>query len=230
MWRMFLFLLIFISSANGQHLIPGSYRIEYGGIYKLISGEANRFYESTWRDQERQRYLEGEINFLEFIRRQNKITEFVRDYSNGEPWHKRRWWESFPPEKGGAPLNGSIVLTYGRTDNLINTPIFTFNNAMELRWKKFEVAIDLEKEQSITLGRQLESPKTGWKLDFSPIFDFSPGRLFSRPAEAINRIGFSIGGVHTVNTERIATVDLQVWHSLADNETRVGIFLAIARW
>lgn len=238
MWKIILCALIFLFNSNAyadgfipDELTPGSYTLEYGGLYKIIVREANRFFEGQWRDQELLRWQEGEIDFLEFTRRQEKISEFLTDWRHGPPWWTRHWWESFPPEKGGAPPNHSILVRKGETYSLLDTAFFTLSNSMDFKWKSLEASIDFSKERTITVGMgNVEPPRLGWKLRFSPILDISSGMLLRNPTKAIRRIGLSIGALHIVRDVQILQADIRVWYNHTDNETLVAGFITLLRW
>jgi len=225
------FILLFSSNVYADELIPGSYTLEYGGIYKIIARESNRFLESQWRDQELARFTEGESDFLEFSRRQRQISEYLNDWRHGPPWWTRRWWHSFEEKNGGAKPNQSIVVRRGNTYKIIDTPLFSLNNSFELKWKTFEAAIDFQKKQPITIGiGSVKSPRVGWKLGFSPIVDLSSRRALIQPTRAINRLGITLGAIYYTNGMEILSVNVQTWYSFARNRTFVEIQLTLLRW
>lgn len=221
--------LLFCSGCTTISLIPGTYHVEYGGLYKIAVNETNRLLEGHWRDQQEALLQFGEIDYTLFLKRQNRISEILHDWRFGPPWWLRHWWHSFTPERGGAPIEKTLI-QIGKNYKLIDTPFFSFSNSFDFRWKSVQAAIDFSSDQPITVGvGDVPTPKLGWKLRFSPEFSFSASSIWKNPTEAIRRIGLNIGGVHSVGGIQIVAIDVQFWY-LPPEDAFFGLQLTLLQW
>lgn len=212
-------------------LSPGSYRIEYGGIYKLLYNETNRLLESRWRDQQGEQYLNGYIDFFEFERRHRDISDHLEDWKYGHPWWTRSWQDSL--EIDGAPPNRSILIRRGTTVKIIETPFFTVYNSFEFRWRKLSATIDFKSSQPITLSVDDDIPpiELGWKFEFSPQIRVSTVHILAMDfSKTFSVVGVNINAIHTVKNKEIVEVRLFVWYLPHEHDVFIGASLRLLRW
>ena len=228
----FLLFVLFPTATFAQdNLIPGSYRMEYGGIYKVIVDQSNRFLKSHWFDQEEILYDEGIISYETLVRRNRRISEHLTDWKHGTPWYYRRWWESFPEKKGGAPER-PIVIRKGRTYIIADLGIIYLTNAFDLKWRGIEVAVDFHKKSSITLGvgEQLARPHSGWKFKFYPNAKVSSSDLLTDPLRSINRVFLNVSGVYTSRNVDLFAIVFNTWYEFKERSWNFGIQVALLQW
>lgn len=229
----FVLLLVFLltNPVWANELIPGSYKIEYGGLYKIAADESSRFLENRWRDQEFERWQDGGIDFLELTRRNMEMTAHLNDWRYGPPWWTRHWWDSFESHKGGAPPNRSLVVKLGSNFEIINTPLFTVSNSFGFRWKALEASIDFKAKKAISIGiGEVPTPSLGWKFKASPEFKFSTMRVFDRPSKSVRRVGFRFILTHWVQRKPMVAIEVRAWYSPLRNEAFFGVQVSLLQW
>lgn len=226
---LFLLLLLMTPVVNAQELSPGSYTVKYGGIYKAMTSETHRFFESQWKGQEEEAYLSGEISFGTYARRQRRIDSFLEDWKYGPPWWTRSWWQSLPPNKGGAPLNHSIRICYGRTYKIIDTPLFSFSNSLSFKWKHLEATVDFDAKRPIIFGRS-EPPKTGWQFKLSPDISISTKELWKQSVGVVRTIGFFVSMIRTVKTIPVLSVALAVQYRPLRGSISCEVQIRMLQW
>jgi len=226
--------LFFLTNSPGifaqDYLSPGSYRIEYGGIYKMLYSETNRLLQSRWRDQIGEQYLSGNIDFFEFASQHREITAHLEDWEFGPPWWTRSWQESLV---NGSPPNRSILIKRGTTIKVIETPLFTVYNSFEFRWRKLSAAIDFKSSQPITLSVDDDIPpiELGWKFEFSPQIRVSTVHILAMDfSRTFSVLGVEINAIHTVRNKEIVEVRLFVWYLPHEHDVFIGASLQLLRW
>lgn len=226
-----LFILIFMQFTWAEELSPGSYRIEYGGLYKLAADESFRVLENRWRDQEFHLWEQGQIEFGELTRRNIWMSNHLNDWRHGPPWWTRSWWQSFEIHKGGAPPNNSIVVRKGSNFKLIDTPLFSISNSFAFRWKAFQASIDFKAEKALAIGiGDIPDPGLGWKFKVSPEFKFSTMRVFDKPQKSVRRIGLVFTMTHWVRRKPLLAIEVVTWYSSIKNEGFLGIQFTLLQW
>lgn len=217
--------------AHAQESIPGSYRIEYGGIYKVFMDQARATLRTNWIDYEESIYLNGYSNFETFMRKRNQINIIVDEWKNGLPWYYRNWWHSLSEKRGGAPQD-PLVIERGHTKILIDLGVVYITNAFQVKWRGLELTIDFEKQSSITfdIGREATEIKSGWKFKFHPELKVNMRRLLKEPLNCIRRVGLNIGGVHTVRGRDIVAIFAFIWRNFEERDTYFGIQLKLLQW
>jgi len=223
-------MVLFSQPTWGQELIPGSYRIKYGGLYKIAAEESSRWLENQWADQELLLYENGAFDFNVFLRRNTIINSYLIDWADGPPWYTRMWWDSFEEKNGGAPLNKSIVVRWGSDFKIVDTPIFSISNSFAFNWKTLEASVDFKAANPITFGiGNVPAPRYGWKFKFSPEFKFSPAELVSRPSKAIRRVGAKLIMTHWIR-KPIVAIEIVTWYTPIKSRTFVGVNLVLLQW
>jgi hypothetical protein len=228
----FLFFLFFPSPSFAQSdLIPGSYRMEYGGIYKIIVGQSNKFLASRWFDQDEELYDEGIISYSQLVRRNRRVAGHIADWKNGPPWYYRRWWQSLEEKNGGAPETPQIIRK-GRTYILVDLGIIYLTNAGEIKWRGLELAVDFNKKSSITLGvgERLIQPRSGWKFRFYPNAKISTRELIKDPFKSINRTYLNVSGVYSAFGRDMFAIIFNTWYDFELHSWNFGIELRLLRW
>lgn len=232
MFRLLILLLtlLVLQPCMGAELTPGSYRIEYGGLYKLAADESRRFVSSEWAEQEFFLYNKGMLTWGELTQRSIEMTGFADDWRNGPPWWTRNWWDSLEPHRGGAPPNGSILVKVGSQYELIDTAFFTLTNSLNFKWKSVEASVDFKSERPISLNvGDVPTPSLGWKFKVSPEISFSPMRVFSSPTEAIRRLGLRLIATHYVDLP-LVSVEINTWYDFNENRAFIGVLFTLLRW
>jgi hypothetical protein len=211
--------------------IPGSYRIEYGGLYKIIVGQTSSLLKARWLDQEEIRFQYGEISYPELNRRQGRIRLTLDEWRYGTPWYYRHWWHSLPEEKGGAPKVPKIIHK-GKTIVFLDLGLIYFTTAGEVKWRGLEMSVDFDKKSSITLGvgRQVGKPRSGWKFKVYPNVRISTGRLFTKPLGSIRRVDINIGGVHSIRGRDLIAVIFNTWYNFEHRGWFFGLQLKLMQW
>lgn len=226
-----LILLLIPSLASAQDLTPGSYRIEYGGIYKLLVDKSTSLFKAAWLDQNELLFESGQMTYCEMIRSNRDIKLSISEWRNGMPWYHRRWWDSFPEDKGGAPEKPTVFYK-GKTRIIADLGLFYFTNELGLKWRGVELAVDFKSRSPITVGvgGHVEAPRSGWKFRAYPNILISTKELFSNPLKTVRRVDLSIGGLHTVRGRDIVEAVFQIWHDLEESSWFFGAQIQLLRW
>lgn len=225
-----IFLILLCSSAQAQELPPGSFTYQYGGLYKVIVKESNRFFKNKWRDQEIELLDNGNVNYTTFIRRQIHINSFLNDWRYGPPWWTRGWMHSMAPQNGGAPEEITIFHK-GSSYLLVNTPLFSLSNSLEFKWKSIQASIDFKKASPMMIAvGDIPAPKFGLKMRFSPELRFSTSTLLRNPSKAIRRIGLNIGVVYSNWSKQLLAFDINIWLRPNDKEALIGLAVYFLQW
>lgn len=212
-------------------LAPGSYRVEYGGLYKIAENYIIKLFEDAWRDQQVLLYNSGQISPSEFNKSQEDVYSYYGNH-HGPPWWTRQWWQSMMPGKKGSPPNGSILVQRGSTFLLINTPLFSLSNSFDFRWKGLEAAFDFTSNDVFSIGIEgaVKKPKFGLKLDVSPTIAISSPKEFSDVKKILNRIGLTIEGVIIENEIPMVSIDARTWYRPRDNDLSFVIEMSLIQW
>lgn len=232
MIRFVIFLVLLLTNPTwGDELIPGSYKIEYGGLYKIAADESYRMLENRWRDQEFHLWEEGAISFSELTRRNIKMSDRLNDWRYGPPWWTRTWWHSLETNKGGAPKNNSIVVRKGSNYVLIDTPLFTVSNSFSFKWKALQASVDFKAQEPVVIGiGEVPTPSLGWKFKASPEFSFSTMRVFDKPKRSIRRAGFRFIMTHWVRRKPILAIEIKAWYNPIRHQAFIGIQFTLLQW
>jgi hypothetical protein len=224
-------MVFFATNVNAQEeLIPGSYTIQYGGLYKIAADESSRFISNEWRDQERLWYKSGAIEFGDFLRRQRRMAAHLNNWRDGPPWWTRSWWHSFEEKDGGAPPNKSIIVKRGSTYRLVNTPLFSISNSFKFSWKSFQGAVDYKAKSSIIFGiGNVRTPTHGWKFRFSPEFKFSTSKIFDGPSKIIRRLGARFTAIYLIK-KPIVSIEVRAWYNPIRRRSFVSVQLTLLQW
>lgn len=225
-----LLILLFASPTWADELIPGSYRIEYGGLYKVAADESVRFLQNRWRDQEFQLWRNEVISFGMLTRRNIRMVEHLNDWRYGPPWWTREWWHSLETHKGGAPPNRSIIIKKGSDFSLIDTPIFSISNSFSLRWKSLQATVDFKSKRPIMFSvGSVPAPRFGWKFKVAPEFKFSTIKIFSDPMRGIRRVGFRLVATHWIR-KPIVSIEVRAWYSPLKRRGFIGVRFILLQW
>jgi len=227
----FLFFVFLPTKSFAQEDIPGSYHIEYGGLYKVAYDSVSRFLRARWLDQEELQYSVGNSAYIDFIKNRRRIDDFLTEWEHGTPWYYRRWWHSLQEKNGGA-LKNPTKIYIGKTRTLIDLGIIYLTNTGEVKWRGLEIAIDFEEESSITLGvgKELNKPTSGWKFKFYPNMAISTFKLFNKPTETIRRVDIYIGGQHTIRRVDMTSFLLSISYDIEKNGWFFGFQLKLLQW
>jgi len=211
--------------------IPGSYRIEYGGPYKIVVGYTSALLEARWLDCADLLYQNDDIAYHDLLRREQDIKLTIREWEHGTPWYYRDWWHSLPEKSGGVPKHQKTVFK-GKTKMFLDLGLVYFTTAAEARWRGVEMSIDFNKTSPITLGvgRRLNSPSSGWKFRFYPGLKISTSKLITQPLKSIRRADINVGGMYFIRGVDILALVLNVWYSLEQHDWLIGIQIKLVRW
>lgn len=234
----FLVVVFLSSSLQAQNkyyyddeLIHGSYELRFEGLYKVAVEQTAGLLKVRWRDQEELRYDAGYISYVELIRSNRNISDSIKEWKNGTPWYYRRWWQSLPESKGGAP-NKQTVITYGKTKKILDLKLFYVTNALEIKWRGLELAVDFKEKSPITLGvgDKVHKPSSGWKIKIYPNFRVSTRGVLKNPLLFIRRVDLSIGGVHTIRGVDLVAILLNVQYAIQQHELFFGLQIRLLQW
>jgi hypothetical protein len=143
---------------------PGSYYIEHGGLRGLINDEAKRQLRNIADDYYRMLLEDGNLGQIEYNRRLRNIGGLHSDINRGGRWWERRWGESLPSTRNGAPRFKKIRL--GIQKNFVDLKLFYVSNKFKFKLHEYNVTLS---------GR-----RDGWSFKFSPNIKFSTRDLLSR--------------------------------------------------
>lgn len=216
----------FVEQTTMYEPIPGSYRIEFGGIWDIAHEEGMRYIERSWRDLEWLRFKEGAITFEEMSHRQNNITLSMSEWSGGEPWWYRHWWHSRKEEDGGAPQE-PVILAYGNTFKIIDNDLFSLTNSGDFELKGFEAAFSSE---DISYGVRVTQPRTGWKVRLKPDIAFSSSQFLLDPTRAIRRLGARLTATHSVHGVDIVAINIRARWRFSRHDGIIEIQLSFLQW
>lgn len=220
--------LFFAQITLAQDLVPGTYRIEYGGVYKIIARESSRFFENQWKEQGELEYLVGNDSFSHYYRRLSWINDHLYDWEHGSPWYLRCWHHSMEEENGGA-RRIPIRINYGTTYDIWRTPLFTIDNSFNIKWTKVEARLDLRGPLEVSLG-DIPPPSLGFKFNLSPELKFSSRRLLSAPHRAIERVGLTLTCTYYYRRKPTVGVYLQGLWRPNTSEAYLGLQVAMLQW
>ena len=120
-----------LDGINTYETIPGSYRMEYGGVYKIIVKQTSNFLENHWLERQELHYNNGYFNYPELLSRQTEISLTISEWRNGLPWYYRHWWHSLPEDKGGVSKIPRVIRK-GKTIIILDLGIIDVTTAGEL--------------------------------------------------------------------------------------------------
>ncbi len=121
-----------LNSITMRRLPPGSLYVNYDGFHGVVVKHLRGQYRRFTRRAARKGWLVQEDDYgpLRGLYERQVHTP-VNPQANGE-WWQRRWFESLPPEKGGAPAE-PYVHTYGEEVSWKYGPV-TVTNTLKLRF------------------------------------------------------------------------------------------------
>jgi len=121
---------------------PGSLRIKYTGIRKVIIDEIRDFFEDEWRSDAEQLFNGGQISLSQYRLSMNQLRWTRQQYGINGLWWERPWYLNLPPDKGGAPLTRNY--TVGRTGDIIDLGIAKINENFKFKFKEYSTDITNE--------------------------------------------------------------------------------------
>lgn len=111
---------------------PGSMTIKYGGLHGLVVRRVQGRLKREWRDSIQDAWENGLLDDQEY---RSKITDMqneLTDFEVGGRWWERRWWDSLPPERGGAPAD-PLVVQIGDAHEVCRLGPFRLTNEFRVR-------------------------------------------------------------------------------------------------
>jgi hypothetical protein len=125
----------FISQVTISTLPPGSFGIKYAGLDEIVVDQFQKKAKSFCRDQLRKQYVEGDLSYQSYQARLELIER--RSDLRGD-WWTRHWFESFPPEKGGAPA-APIYQIIGSQHQILSIGRFGIANTGHFQYRKMNI-------------------------------------------------------------------------------------------
>ncbi len=117
------------------HFPSGSVRTRYDGPLKILVRHARKHYRRHWNARvQRNSAFWSAGRYTRYLQYSADLWE---DHQFNGQWYQRKWWESLPPEKGGAPRE-PYERVIGNEASISLGPL-TFTNT--LRFKLDYVAI-----------------------------------------------------------------------------------------
>ena len=170
------------------HYPPGSFKIKYSGVRGFL---INQIKSQLWNLHSD--YLDIYHPFdNDFRTRSKRELVFVqRELDTGGAWCLRRWWESFPPDKGGAP-KGITTFYVGRKKIVLDIGFAYITPDFKFRLRQYVVDITKPKAAS------------SWKMKIRPSLRFSLAEIISWVKISV-LFQYSRLGIKTINVEFYCT-------------------------
>lgn len=139
---------------------PGSLRVRYTGIKRVILDEVRDFLENEWSSNAAILFNSGDISLSQFRLSMLQLSWTHQQYGMNGHWWERPWYESRLPDKNGAPKPQSY--TIGRTGDIINIGFIRVNENFRFKLKQYRK----------NLSRR-------WKFKFKPRITFNTNDIVS---------------------------------------------------
>jgi len=125
----------FLSQVTNPTLPVGSFGIKYDGLDEIAIEQLQKKARSFCRDQLQRHFTEGDLSYEAY---QSKLALLdVRTDIIGN-WWERRWFESLPSEKGGAP-EVPVYQTVGSRHKMVNVGRFSMDNTGHFLYRGVDV-------------------------------------------------------------------------------------------
>ena len=232
MYKLVLIFILLLSSStlSQDYLSPGSYTIEYGGLYKMAASETNKFFSNRWREQQEELYEGGVTTFGDFSREQRSINNFMQDWRFGSPWWTRSWWDSLTIKNGGAVANHSIRIRHGKTFPVFETPVFTIFNSFEFKWKSIKASVDFDADRAFAFGEASMPPRAGWQFQVEPAVSIASRALLGDIVRSIKSVGVVVSAIHTVRSIPIVSIAMTAYYESTENAFVFGVEMRFLQW
>lgn len=161
---------------------PGSIRVKYGGPYAAVKNGVTNYIRDVWEDQQYLYYESGTISLAAYHRSIQRIDDSIRDYEAGGRWWDRRWFESLPEKRGGAPTE-PMLREIGHTYVIFDSWMCYITNEGTLKLKGIEATIDLA-----PLGDSKRFSGNGWRIQILPDVTFGATDMFSHFSDFLRTI------------------------------------------
>jgi len=220
-----LFILLFLSPCNAQDDLlssvtltrypKGSYSVRYGGFQGFVRNQITSQLHSLHRD-----WLDI-INQHDPIAGREKMYQMAqsqRDINNGGAWFNRRWWESFPEEKGGAPAI-RIRAFRGPTKNIIDIGVAYVTPDFSFKWREYRVNLT----RTFSPSSQIFPSPHEWNFRFRPSVRFSTRDL-------IRRISVAFVFEYSYRGDGLIEIGIYSLYSIRFMEGQTGIFVGLLKW
>jgi len=122
-----------------NYSVPGSLKIKYTGIKKIVIDEARDFLEDEWRSDADTFFNGGQISLSQHRTSMRRLSFIKFQYGINGNWWTRAWFHSLPINKGGAPPLQRV--TIGRTGDIINLGIGRVNENFRFKFKEYSANI-----------------------------------------------------------------------------------------
>jgi len=117
----------------------GSLKFKYTGIKKVIIDEVRDTLEDEWRSDAETLFNSGQISLSQYRYSLLRLSWTRQHYGMNGYWWERPWYESRPPNKGGAPRPQSF--TIGRTGDFIDLGFARVNENFKFKFKEYSTDI-----------------------------------------------------------------------------------------
>jgi len=139
---------------------PGSLKIKYTGIKRVIIDEVKDLLEDEWRSDAAILFNSGDISLSQFRFSMLQLIWTRQQYGMNGYWWDRPWYDSRLPDKGGA--NRPQIYIVGRTGDIIDLGFARVNENFKFKLKEY----------SKDLTRS-------WKFRFKPRITFNTNDIVS---------------------------------------------------
>lgn len=237
MWKIILPLFLYLSCINNCYAfnidtiildyknIPGSYRIEHGGIRGRIYKAASRTIRKEWTQRQRIFLDAGSIDIFEYRRRQRELGWAIQDDKNGGRWWDRSWFHSMLPEKGGASKERGIIYV-GRTYTILDVGIFSLNNTGSIKWREYQEEFDVGKSDI----SEDDSSGTTWLVNLKPTASFSWSGFKKDFLLALKEVGFVATFTHSVRHIPMVEVKMNIEYDFHRKELKGFATIQLLQW
>jgi hypothetical protein len=141
-----------------------------------------------------------------------------RDIDNGGAWFTRRWWESLPEDKGGAPSR-PISVFRGRKRHIIDVGFAYVTSDFRFNWREYEVNLT----EVLTPSSDTHTNPHQWKFRFRPRASFSVHTIIR------NIAGAAVFEYSYLN-KRLIEIEVYGSYSIRLRGIFIGISFSLLRW
>jgi hypothetical protein len=180
---------------------PGSLKIKYTGLRRLIIDESVDFLSNEFIDNYEEQLINGKISFYNYKENILRLNSGIEHNGLNGYWWQRSWYKSRSTKFGGAPA--TINFTQGRTSDIIDLGIAKVNENFKFKLKEYETDIT-----------------DRWGFKFIP-------QITSSTAEIITKASASVLFEYSLRGIKILTITIEAGYKVKIKEFiefRIEIF------
>jgi len=148
MKALIIFLLLFtalpcraleLESVLFNYKAPGSVKIKYTGLKRVIIDEIREVLEDEWKRDANLLFRTGDISFSQYRASMLRLSSVKKQYGLNGNWWTRGWYHSLMPKNNGAPYTKKY--TVGRMGDIIDLGIAKVNENFRFKFKEYSTDI-----------------------------------------------------------------------------------------